>query len=142
MRVPRLRGFAARTRSFASNGTSRSILLVCITALVVSAASATAASLITGKQIKDGTITSRDVKKGSIAAEPPFGGVQTQIKKGLTSPSPTIGGQTTPGNQTETGAQGASGANGANGAERHDRHERHQRHERHERHERPQRRPE
>ena len=110
MRVPRLRGFAARTRSFASNGTSRSVLLVCITALVVSAASATAATLITGKQIKDGTITSRDIKKGSISLNRLSGGVQKRVENSPVSPSPTIGGSTTPGNQTETGTPGTPGA--------------------------------
>src|SRR4051812_6263614 len=124
MFVSRLRGIAARARRRAAdgstkrNGAMRSVALVCVTALVTSAASATAASLITGKQIKDGTITAKDLKKGSIALNRLSPGVQTQIKKGLSSPSPTVGGATSPGNQGESGqvgAQGPAGAAGTNG---------------------------
>src|SRR5690349_21609270 len=91
---------AARVRRIASSGSSthRSIMLVCVTALVVSAASATAASLITGKDVKDKSLTGRDIKPGSVSLNRLSKGTQKQIKAGLTSP---LGGGTTPGNQGE-----------------------------------------
>jgi len=115
---------AARVRRAVSGASSihRSIALVCFTVLVVSATTATAASLITGKDVKDKSLTGRDIKAGSIPMNRLSKGTQGQIKRGLTSP---LGGSTSPGNQGENGTQGtqgtqgppgANGANGSNGA--------------------------
>ena len=114
------RAVARARRIVPSGATHRSILLVCVTALVVSATTATAASLITGKDVKDKSLTGRDIKPGSVALNRLSKGTQRQIKAGLTSP---LGGPNTPGNQGENGGQGpqgppgANGANGANGAD-------------------------
>ena len=43
-------------------------LVICLTIVISSAATATAAKLITGAQIKNGTITGADIKNGSISA--------------------------------------------------------------------------
>ena len=46
--------------------TSVAVIAVAVTALLASSAGATAGTLITGKQIKDGTVTSADIKDGTI----------------------------------------------------------------------------
>ena len=46
--------------------TSVAVVAVAVTALLASSAGATAGTLITGKQIKDGTVTSADIKDGTI----------------------------------------------------------------------------
>jgi hypothetical protein len=89
----------------------RSIFLVCVTALVVSAATATAASLITGKNVKNGSLTGADIKSKSVPLGDLSKGTQSLIKKGST----TLPGGVTPGNQGENGAQGQQGPPGANG---------------------------
>ena len=47
----------------------RTVLAVALTALLCTATGATAASLITGRQVKDGTLTGKDIKNGSIASK-------------------------------------------------------------------------
>ena len=47
----------------------RAIIACVIVALVAGATSATAAKLITGKDIKNGSVTGADIKKGSISNE-------------------------------------------------------------------------
>ena len=74
------------------SGRSQVILAFMIGIVVATAGTATAARLITGKQIKDGTITARDLSKGVRA---------------------TLG---TPGPQGPAGAAGAAGQPGAPGA--------------------------
>lgn len=77
-------------------------LIVAIIALVVAmSGSAFAASLITSKQIKDGTIALKDIDKKALA----------QLK-GKTGPQ---GGQGAKGNPGAQGPQGAKGDNGAPG---------------------------
>jgi hypothetical protein len=112
--APTARRAAARVRRMTLGGSPmhRSIALVCITALVVSAATATAASLITGKNVKNGSLTGADVKSKSLPLGDLSKGTQALIKKGGT----TLPGSTTPGNQGEHGQNGANGANGAPGA--------------------------
>jgi hypothetical protein len=102
-------------RAPARGSLSRSIALVCATAIVVSATTATAASLITGKDVKNGSLTGTDIKKGSITMNRLSKNTQKSIKAGLTSPQGLPGG-VTPGNQGENGGQGPAGQNGAPGA--------------------------
>src|SRR3954453_12152368 len=96
----------------------RSIALVCATVLVTSAATATAASLITGKDVQDGSLTGKDIKngsvtngdlkKGSIALNRLSKGAQKRIADGLSSPSPSLQ-PNAPAAQAEAGAKGDKG---------------------------------
>lgn len=70
------------------------VLVICLTIAVSSAATATAAKLITGKQIKNNTITTSDIKDGTIR--------KSDLSK----------------NFSVAGATGATGATGANGTAR------------------------
>jgi hypothetical protein len=88
----------------------RSIALVCATVLVTSAATATAASLITGKDVKNGSLTGADIKKDSVQLNRLSKGTQNIIKRASLS-----GGATTPGGQGENGRNGTNGSNGSNG---------------------------
>jgi hypothetical protein len=51
-------------------------LAVLVALLVVSGSSATAASLITGKQIKDGSVTGKDVRNRSLTPADFLGSVR------------------------------------------------------------------
>ncbi|GAB4013145.1 MopE-related protein [Nocardioides ultimimeridianus] len=72
-------------------------------------AGATATSLITGAQIKDGTVTGRDVKDGSLSSRDLAASARAQLR-GQTGPSGA------PGSPGPTGPTGPSGAPGAPGA--------------------------
>jgi hypothetical protein len=85
----------------------RTVLACVATALVVAAASATAASLITSAQIKNGTIRNVDIHKGTIGLNRLTNGVQRLLRR--------AGGQS-----GAPGAVGAKGATGADGAPGHD----------------------
>jgi hypothetical protein len=87
----------------------RSIALICVTVLVTSAATATAASLITGKDVQNGSLTGADIKKDSVQLNRLSKGTQTLIKRA------GLGGVTTPGGQGENGRNGSNGSNGSNG---------------------------
>lgn len=99
----------------------QTIAACAVTALVVGAGSATAASLITSAQIKDGTIQNRDIKKGSISLNRLTPGTQALIRAGAVTP---LSGQSVgakgdkgdPGAQGPTGATGAQGEQGPNGS--------------------------
>ena len=71
--------------------------------LIATVATAGAASLITGKQVKDGTISAKDLSKA----------VRAQLKKaGTPGPQGTPGSQGVPGPKGETGPKGEPGAPG------------------------------
>jgi hypothetical protein len=55
------------TKRLFAHGRSRMIGFVIVTAIVCSAASAGAAALITGADVKDGSLTGKDIKNGSLA---------------------------------------------------------------------------
>jgi hypothetical protein len=82
---------------------SPSLLIALAAVVLASAGSATAARLITGKQIKNGSIASADVRDGSL--------VRGDFKAGQVPAGPR-GAQ---GPQGPRGATGARGANGTNG---------------------------
>jgi hypothetical protein len=93
----------------------RTILLCALTALVVGGTTATAASLITSKDIADGTIRTRDVKKSAITMNRLSKGVQNLITGASAqsgNPTPAV-----PGAKGDTGPQGAQGAQGEKGAQ-------------------------
>lgn len=82
----------------------KTILACAVVALVVGSTSATAATLITGKDIKDGTITAQDIKRGSISS--------SRLARGLREQLQQVGAQ---GGQGATGAKGDPGAQGPKG---------------------------
>jgi hypothetical protein len=80
-------------------------MVVALVALLVSlSGSAVAAGLITGKQIKDGSIGTRDISKNARASF-----------KGPAGPAGAQGAKGDPGQQGEKGAKGDAGLNGTNG---------------------------
>jgi hypothetical protein len=88
-------------------------MLVALVALFVAlTSSATAAVLITGKNVKDGSLTGKDLKKRSITADRLATNVlatpQGAARPGATGPQGPVG---------ATGAAGANGAAGTNGAD-------------------------
>lgn len=87
-------------------------MVVAVVALVVACAgSATAATLITGKQIKNSSITGKDVKNKSITGKDIKGRLA-----GRTGSQGAQGAQGATGSQGATGAQGATGSQGPTGA--------------------------
>jgi hypothetical protein len=94
----------------------KSILACVAVALIVGTTSATAATLVTGKQIKDGSITGQDIKKRSINAARLTKGLQDKIdKRGPAGPAGAKGDTGAAGPRGETGPAGPAGANGAPG---------------------------
>lgn len=88
--------------------------------LVVAAASATAAGMITGKQIKNGTVTGVDVKNGSLGWGDLSPGARTRlinraVSKAKNSAGPSSAAAPVPGAQGEKGPQGPKGDTGPQG---------------------------
>jgi hypothetical protein len=85
------------------------LLIAFVAGLVLACAgTATAAKLITGKQIKDGTITSKDLSKA----------VQAQLAKaGAAGPAGAAGAQGEPGAKGAAGEPGPAGPAGLSGVE-------------------------
>jgi hypothetical protein len=87
----------------------RKTILACLAiAMIVGATSATAATLITSSQIKDGTIQNRDIKRGAVSLNRLTDGTQNLIRRGAA--------QNTSASSSQPGAQGAQGPGGQNGA--------------------------
>ncbi len=98
-------------------------LVVAGLALVLaSTGGATAAALVTGKQIKNGSVTGRDLKNGSVTTKDVKNGTlvlkdfKPSERKRLVGPAGPQGPQGIPGVQGAQGFAGATGAAGANGA--------------------------
>lgn len=95
----------------------RTLAIATVAAIAAGGGTATASKLITGAGIKDGSLTARDVKKGSLTLNRLSPGLQRLIKNGGkvqgVSGAPTAVGQ--PGANGAAGANGANGTNGANG---------------------------
>ena len=94
-------GRSRENRFGRETGLRKSILACVAVALVVGATSATAATLVTGKQIKNGTITAADIKRGTINASrltTPCAGSSTASALRAARPAP--------------GAKGDSGSKG------------------------------
>jgi hypothetical protein len=79
------------------------------------AGGATAATVVTGADIKNGTITSIDVKDRSLAAVDLSAAARASLK-GATGPRGPAGAVGPVGPQGDPGAEGATGATGADGA--------------------------
>jgi hypothetical protein len=86
----------------------KAAVIAALVALLVGGGTATAARLITGKQVADGSLTGRDIKDGSI-------GAKDISRKALASLRGKAGPQGATGAAGPTGAAGAAGAQGAKG---------------------------
>jgi len=75
-------------RAFAA-GRSRTIAVGIVMAIVCSAASAGAAALITGADVKDGSLTGKDIKDGSLAKGDLDGNVRDALSIRVTGGLPT-----------------------------------------------------
>jgi hypothetical protein len=89
----------------------KTIVACAVTALAVSASTATAASLITSANIADGTIMNRDIHRGTISENRLDAGVAAKLNR-LAQP----GRDGATGAKGDTGERGATGANGKDGA--------------------------
>jgi Collagen triple helix repeat (20 copies) len=90
-------------------------LVVAIAAVVLtSVGSATAAHLITGEQIKDGSIASRDIKNGSLTNADFKSGLRTG-PRGPEGPAGAAGPRGARGDDGDDGQDGADGEDGADG---------------------------
>src|SRR4051795_6006821 len=89
-------------------------VLSAIAVVFAMSGTAVAGSLITSKNIKDGTIKTRDIAKGAITANRLAPDVRAQMGRTVNaSPAPGIKGAD--GAKGDTGATGAKGENGAKG---------------------------
>jgi hypothetical protein len=100
----------------------KSILACLAVALILGASSATAATLITGKQIKNGSITGQDIKRGSINAARLAPGLQDKIgdrgpagAKGDKGDTGTAGPKGDEGEKGDKGDKGEKGDKGQDG---------------------------
>jgi hypothetical protein len=93
----------------------KTIVACALTALAVGGGSATAASLITSSQIKDGTIRNRDVAKNQISLNRLSPGVQRLIRRGSSVQQTALSQSAPAGPAGPAGAPGAPGAQGQRG---------------------------
>jgi hypothetical protein len=98
-------------------------ILACVAAAFIAAgATAGAASLISGSQIKTGTITAHNIHSGTITARTIHNGTITSgklssgVRRLLNRVTAQSGGTTTVGTPGAAGPNGPNGANGATGA--------------------------
>jgi hypothetical protein len=89
------------------------VAMLALFAALTGTAVATSSTLITGKQIKDSSITSADVKNRSLTPRDFRGSVQGP--RGLTGPAGSLGPQGPQGPQGPAGSQGATGIPGPQG---------------------------
>lgn len=82
---------------------------------VVGAGSATAATFVTSKDVKDSSLRSVDVKDGSLRVKDLTGRAVTTLQKG--GPQGATGATGAQGPKGDTGAQGPKGADGVSGYE-------------------------
>ena len=100
----------------------RSIVAAAIVATVVGGSSATAARLISGKDIRDGSITARDIREGGITLNRLTPGAQALLRNkasnsftGNSQSAPVKGDKGDKGDTGATGPQGPKGDTGAQG---------------------------
>ena len=102
-----------------SNRPTSTIALGAVALVLLGAGSATAGSLITGKQVKNASLTGADVRDRSITAR--------DLARGLAAPGPQgapgapgapgpVGAKGDPGPQGDTGPKGDTGERGPQGA--------------------------
>jgi hypothetical protein len=94
----------------------RTTLIACVVAaLVVGGGTATAAKLITSKDVRNGTLTGADIRNGSIAFRDLARGTQTRINGSGGTPLGSPGAPGTPGAKGDKGDPGTNGTNGLPG---------------------------
>lgn len=91
----------------------RTLIACLLTAMVVGASTATAASIITGKNVKDSSLTGTDIKNGTISAKDLSAAVRAELAKhaaeGSAGPAGQAGPQGPKGDQGPKGEQGITG---------------------------------
>jgi hypothetical protein len=92
---------------------SSATVVAFIALLLAGAGSATAATLITGAQVKDSSLTGRDIRDGSLSARDLRKGT---LRAGSSGPRGPQGPQGAEGRQGPAGPQGADGPAGPSGA--------------------------
>jgi hypothetical protein len=98
----------------AVGGRARLVLVIAGIVLFASVGSASAALMITGRQIKDGTVTGADVKNGSLRIKD-FNSSSIQGPAGPQGPKGDTGATGPRGQVGDTGAQGPQGLQGLPG---------------------------
>jgi hypothetical protein len=88
-----------------------------LTIIIAAAASATAGSMITGKQIQNGSVTGIDVKNGSLGYGDLSNGARTRLINRAVYKAKKMGDKPGSANAAAPGAAGAKGATGATGAQ-------------------------
>src|ERR687893_125843 len=93
---------------------SPALLVACLALVASSAGSATAATIITGKQIRDSTVTGRDIRNKSLSAQDIEGysgeqSPQSPGERGDIGPAGDAGAPGESGTQGELGPQGERG---------------------------------
>jgi hypothetical protein len=96
---------------------SPSMLVALVALFVALTSSATAAVIITGKNVKDGSLTGKDLKKRSITADRLAANVLAgSARPGAAGPQGAVGATGSAGANGADGAAGAQGATGSQGA--------------------------
>jgi hypothetical protein len=94
------------------------LIIACVaTALIAGAATATAGSLITSRDIQDRSIRGRDIARGTIPSNRLSAAVRRQLAQRGSAQSQSPGQNGTAGSNGTNGAQGPQGAPGVNGAD-------------------------
>ena len=91
MDTPRTTPGTTADRRWFGSGRSRTVAAVVVTILICGAATAGAAALITGADVKNGSLTGEDIKKGSIPKGDLEKGVQNALAIRVTGGLPTKG---------------------------------------------------
>lgn len=102
-----------RSRIIRSRAT---VVVAALVAFAVLGGSATAAKLITGKEIKNGSITGADVKKGSLGADKLSRAALRSLRAGQAGPAGASGPAGPSGPKGDAGQAGPPGAPGLAGA--------------------------
>lgn len=107
MDTPRTTPGTTADRRWFGSGRSRTVAAVVVTILICGAATAGAAALITGADVKNGSLTGEDIKKGSIPKGDLEKGVQNALAIRVTGALPTKGFKST-GSIVENTADGVT----------------------------------
>jgi hypothetical protein len=94
------------------SGPAITIAALTVAVAVSASGGAVAGSLITGKQVKDGSLTGKDVKNGSLKAADLAPGLARRGATGATGAKGDTGPAGVPGAKGDPGAQGAPGISG------------------------------
>jgi hypothetical protein len=94
------------------------IVLIAAVALVLAfSGGAVAGKLITGKQIKDNTVSTKDIKNGSLQSLDLSAAAIAELQSGEAGPAGPVGAAGPAGPAGDAGPAGPAGANGVSGLE-------------------------